>query len=102
MCPQIAICGFSIFFLRRKKTIDGILMTLGSSVTLAMSVFHQALARRWVDYDNDALTMSGAAGGIASFIFAAGFCILIYRILKSRKPATHEALDVMYTPDKGR
>jgi hypothetical protein len=81
--PQLAVLATCIFYLVKKGSIDGILLTIGSFIGNAISIFYLFIWQQLMTGGNtDALKAIGPIGIIGSLTFVIGFIILIGNTVK--------------------
>ena len=86
MAPQLAIVGFSIYLLIKRKSIESILLTIGSILTLAVWNMNIALPaylyEKGLEDKMEMMAYFGYLGTLGSFVFAIGFILLVRKIAK--------------------
>ncbi|ELR68278.1 hypothetical protein C900_00581 [Fulvivirga imtechensis AK7] len=86
--PQMVIIGFCLYYWSKRQSIDGILMTIGSVIIFAVSVFTTFAPQFLFNTDTDYVTIMmyvSGIGGIGSIAFAVGFGIMIASVLKEKR-----------------
>ena len=86
MAPQFAIVGFSIYLLIKKKSIESLLLTIGSILSLVVWNINMALPEylyeKGLDDKMEIMAYFSYLGTAGSFIFAIGFILMIRKLTR--------------------
>jgi len=85
------VFGTCCFFLTKKSSVEAILMTIGSGISLLVTIFFRFLPLMMSSQNLTAIevskyySFSGIIGFVAGICFAAGFLILVINTVKKNK-----------------
>jgi len=82
------VFGTCCYFLTKKKSVEAVLMTIGSGIGILIHLFY-ILIPFWISSNNipyteisKYYTLTGIIGALASLCFAVGFLLLIHNSVK--------------------
>jgi hypothetical protein len=90
LLPEIVVVGLCIYYFSAKKTVDGLLLSIGSGIGLLLSgffrlipiidsTFYQELA------SNNIFTITSTVGFLSSACFAVGLGMLVMNAINREK-----------------
>lgn len=97
--PQILIFLVSIYYFIRNRSLDGILLSMGSGISILILIYHLLV----FPYQNDTLwqfdeyisfgSVLGLFNVFSSITYIAGFAILIQKQIKVKAPGITNSIE---------
>ncbi len=90
LLPEMAVVGLSIYYFSAKKTVDGLLLSVGSGIGLLLSVFFRLIPVINSEFyqnlaQNNIFMVTSTVGFLSSACFAVGFGMLLMNTINPVK-----------------
>jgi hypothetical protein len=88
LLPEVAVFAFCLYYFSAKKTVDGLLLSIGSGIGLFLGFLYRILpmlGNELMMPVSDVYKYTGVVGFVSSTCFAIGFGMLITELVKPVK-----------------
>lgn len=89
LLPECVVVGFSVYYFLKKQSLDGLLLSVGSTIGVLLNLFFRIAPMIRIDWYNDMagkglFLVTGVIGFVSSVCFALGLGLLIRQQIQNR------------------